>query len=229
VLFLGNEGRMKKLMKSAASLLLALLLAAGLFLFALLLLDDTDDSEAVVVAEDITEGATMPSLGGDIVLSEIEALGSEQQQTLPGAAVPYAASLEESVALTAQQNIGSWSMINSALSLIGLIEALALIGSFFYQKKEEPLIPHTRNFRLRVLLVFLTLVFFVSTLVVSDFAGSVVVFDKVSLLVVALFSIQQAIMLSMRKTKTVAQTESDEESGKQFRAMRRYESGKTDS
>ncbi|MDR1185616.1 MAG: hypothetical protein LBK67_12590 [Coriobacteriales bacterium] len=221
---------MNKLVKNAASLLFVLLLAMGLSFCVLLLFDGAEGLKRVVVAEEIAVAEKVVMIEEASISAEDAVLlqaGSseqnqqEQQQTLPGRAVPRAASLEEGVASPTWRDTGTWSLANVTLTIIGLVEALCLMGSFLYRTRGESLSLSARDFRLRLLVLTLTLAFLVGTTVTSDFVGSVVIFDKMSLPVIALFSIQQAILLGMRKIEAAAPAE--EETGKQFRATKRYE------
>jgi hypothetical protein len=144
----------------------------------------------------------------------------QQQRSLPSEMVPHASFLSEGDASSLSRSGGSWSFGNSALSLIGLLEALITIGIFSYRNRHGNSCLFTSTFMLRMLVLLLALISLIATSITSDFAKSAIAFDKMSLPIIILFLMQQVILLAMRTRKAAIPVSKDGE--KHFRAKRRY-------
>jgi hypothetical protein len=144
----------------------------------------------------------------------------QQQRALPSEMVPHASFLSEGDSSSLQRFEGTWSFSNSALSLIGLLEALIAIGIFSYRNRQGNLNLFTSTFMLRMFVLLLALISLIATSITSDFAKSAIVFDRMSLLIAILFLVQQVILFGARGRKAIAPA--NETTEKHFRAKRRY-------
>jgi hypothetical protein len=215
---------MIRLLKNAASALIVLLLLTGLspFVWAI--------SASALEIDDTTAKSTTSQAAG-IGLSEAAALetdnsgrmASKADLTIMRASYYTAYPLEDKeVPLAAQQPGESWSLGNSLLSAVGLVETLIAIGYFLYRNRQESLNLLGSDFMLKVLSLFFVVIAIIGTSITSDFARAVVIFDEMSLLIALLFGIQQALLFGVKKTKTLDPI--DEKRDKRFRAKRRFES-----
>jgi hypothetical protein len=202
---------MKGLSRYATSLFFALLLLASFCVFAMLLSSCVPNVKEVVSVT--AEGA---SVRQDSPLSQ-----GGQWRTLPDEAVPLAALPGDETVSTDWQSQGGWSLANSVLSLIGLTEALLVVVAFLFRNKYGSPNFLTPDFMLKSLALFMAFVFLAATSITSDFTGSAVLFDKMSLPIIVLFVVQQIILFGVRAKEPIVLE--DEEARKRFRARMRYE------
>jgi hypothetical protein len=137
-------------------------------------------------------------------------------------AVPLAASPDASTPVNVWQGRGSWSLANSALSLIGFIEALIVMSVFFMRSWKTPSHLFTQGFMLRIPVLVTALICLVVTSISSDFAQPLAVFDGMSIPIAILFVAQQLMLPSTRMSKPPVVEAKGQ--GRRFRAEKRYES-----
>jgi hypothetical protein len=233
---------MKRLLSYATSVFLVLLLLTGFCVLAAFLASGTEGSGEYDVVESITISVPQEITVTDEMLvadrtseptqqtlkTQLQTTTRrqdllsvpQQQQTLPGNMVPHASFLSEGDGSSFQRAEGSWSFGNSALSLIGLLEALVAIGVFSYRNRSESSNLFTGSFVLRMFVLLLALISLIATSITSDFDKSAIAFDKMTLPIIILFLMQQVLLLGMRGRKDVVST--DKDTVKHFRAKRRY-------
>jgi hypothetical protein len=150
--------------------------------------------------------------------------GEPWQYQMPGTTTPQGGFFQKDIPLIVWQPGETWSFSNCLFSFLGLGEALIVIGSFFLRNRRMPLNLLTSDFVIRGLVLFLAIALVASTSITSDFAKEAVVFDEMSLPVVLLFGIQQALLFGTQKmTPFKLRTERRKT---RFRAKKRYESNK---
>jgi hypothetical protein len=234
---------MKSLLRYATSVFLVLLLFAGFCVLAAFLSSCVEGSGEY----DVVKSLTISTPTETTVTDEVPIMGTaiesapqtlrvalqtstqqqnlsaqlQQQRSLPSEMVPHASFLSEGDASSPQRAGGSWSFGNSVLSFIGLLEALVSIGIFSCRNRQRSTNLFTGMFLLRMLVLLLALISLIATSITSDFAQSAIAFDRMSLLIIILFLMQQVILLGMRGCKTAAPTSRDDQA--RFRAKRRYE------
>jgi hypothetical protein len=201
---------MKGLSRYVTSLFFALLLLASFCVFAMLLSSCAPNVKEVVSVT--TEGP--------LVRREPSVPQEGQQRVLPDEAVPLVAFSDDEAVSTERQRNGGWSLGNSAFSLIGLTEALVVVVTFLFRSKHGSPNLLTPDFMLRLLALFIAFIFLIATSVTSDFDGSAVIFDRMSLPIIVLFVVQQIILLGARGKEPVILE--DVEARKRFRARMRY-------
>jgi LPXTG-motif cell wall-anchored protein len=142
---------------------------------------------------------------------------SEKQLNIVGEETPQTGSLKEALG-----HERSWSLANSAISLIGLGEALlALVGFFYRNRKTVPRL-YVKDFVLGMLALAIASIFFTITMAGSDFTARMVILDNTSASVIVLFLIQQAVLFCAKKPKAPEPEEGTAD--KHFRAKKRYDS-----
>jgi hypothetical protein len=233
---------MKKPLRYATSVFLVLLLFAGFCVLAacfssrseglseydmvksstISVSEKTTASDEALVADRATEPAQRTLRVQLQTFAQQQDLSTQlqQQRSLPSDMVPRASFLSEGDGSSSQRVEGTWSFGNSALSLIGLMEALVAIGIFSYRNRSGASSLCTGTFMLRMFVLLLALVSLIATSITSDFTKSAITFDKMSLLIVTLFLAQQVILFGARGHKTIISTNKNTE--KHFRAKRRY-------
>jgi hypothetical protein len=232
---------MKGLLKYGVPLILALVLAAGFCIFAMSLFVHaespsngialpavkdafTEGSEPVVAAAPGLEQQGIPAhqqAGPQAQAPGFHVQQRELQHTLAGETVPLVPVPEEGVALVSWQGKASWSLGNSILSLIGLTEGLLAIVCFFTRSTRPRPNLLTRDFMQRLLALLMAFVFLIATSIASDFTGSLILFDRMSLPIIMLFALQQAVLLDLLQQKTPPSTGRGMRN--RFRAQQRYE------
>jgi hypothetical protein len=120
---------------------------------------------------------------------------------------------------------GTWSFVNGALSLVGFMEALLALMGFFNRNKVGYPNFFNRSFALRVLAQIIAFTVLVATCISADFSGAAVAFDKMSVLVIVLFVLQQGALYLARgkKGKRRPAAGADGERTEHFRAKKRFE------
>jgi hypothetical protein len=157
---------------------------------------------------------------------EVDTLNKEEQKadlSITRASYYESRSLEDpEIPLVSRQSGESWSLSNSLLSVVGLMETLIAIGFFLYRNRQKSLNLLSLDFMLKVFALFFVVIIIVGTSITSDFTRALVVFDEMSLLIIMIFGIQQVLLFGIRKEK--APDPIDKKRDKHFRAKRRYES-----
>jgi hypothetical protein len=150
---------------------------------------------------------------------------SERHLTsIPNVLVPLAGA-EEKVASFEQIN-HSWSLFDIALCFASLVEALIFIAAFFYCNRQSRPFLLCLDFIARTLALCAALISLIAASIVSDLSGSMVLFDEMSFTIIILFLIQQAVLLTTKKPRTVVVT--NRSARKRFRARMRYEGHASD-
>jgi hypothetical protein len=164
--------------------------------------------------------ATLFVAEGSLAQQALQTPYAGQQLSLPDQATPRAAFPDGGSATADWRGGGVWSFCNSLLGIIGLTEGLFVVVRFFFRCRSAAPNLFTQGFMLRLLALFIAFVFLIATSITSDFAGSVIVFDKMSLPLIVLFIAQQIVLFGIRaKDPDVLM---DAEERKRFRARMRY-------
>jgi hypothetical protein len=203
---------MKRLLKLTAIALVGLFLAAGLFLFVV-------DSSAYANEND----GLVPETLSSVLASEHEAARTIEDTSsvrLSDTKTPRASFLQDDGVLAIWRSGDSWSLSNSFLSLIGLVETFMAIGIFFRRSRQGPPNLWCSHFLLITLSLLLVAVAIAATIITSDFTKGPVVFDRMSLSIVILFGTQQAVLLVMEKAWL---GDTPKKKSGHFRAMKRFE------
>jgi hypothetical protein len=224
---------MKGLSANAASpciilvlgVLSSLLIVLSLFLF-------ERHTEAVSTHKVVVPvSAEATGVSGDIIADGRYAHGavfnSNQSGSLSRAAsfsetVPLADSPDGSVPVTVWQGRISWSLTNSALSLIGFMEALIVMSIFFVRSWKAPSHLFTKGLMLRIPVLITALICLVVTGITSDFTQPLVIFDGTSIPIAILFVAQQLMLPGTRMPKPPVAEAGGQK--RRFRAEKRYES-----
>jgi hypothetical protein len=141
--------------------------------------------------------------------------------SIPNALTPLANSTAEEKLSAWERVEGSWALADTILCLSGLIEALVFIGAFFYRNRQGRPALFCLDFMLRVFVLCVALIMLMVTSIVSDMSGAMVVFDEMSLTILILFLIQQAVLVSAERHRKAVML--SRAARQHFRARLRYE------
>jgi hypothetical protein len=224
---------MKGLSSNAASpyiiLVLGVLISLLMVLSPFLLERHTEAIAAHKVVVPVAE--EVAGVNGDAIadgrLAQGVVLSGNQSEPLSRAAssseaVPLTDSPDGSAPVAVRQGGGSWSLANSALSLIGFIEALVIMSIFFVRSRKSPTHLFTKGLMLRIPVLVTALICLVVTGITSDFVQPLIIFDETSLPIAILFVAQQLMLPGTRMPKPPVVEAKGQ--GRRFRAERRYES-----
>jgi hypothetical protein len=158
-------------------------------------------------------------------MQQVSRILAEQRQNLPDKMVPYASFLEDSTSLPSRYVWGSWSLGNTLISLICILEALIAIGLFSLRNKVGTAGLLTGSFMLKALALSVALIALIATSITSDFTKAAIAFDRMSVPITLLFISQQVILFAARERRSILPTRETapaEGTEKHFRAKRRY-------
>jgi hypothetical protein len=206
---------MKRLLKSAASAFIALLLIAGLSPLAWAAPAFAADSHEPV------SGQQANTVANYCIINPTGGSAKGATTELSETKTPQASFLSEDMTLAVWRSGDSWSLGNGLLSLLCFMEALIVMGNFFYRNRRGSLNLLCSDFMVGALALLVAVFALVGTSITSDFAKGAVIFDRMSPPVIMLFGIQQMLLFG---TKKLVLFGSDvEKEGGRFRAKKRYE------
>jgi hypothetical protein len=206
---------MKRLLKSAASTLIILLLIAALFPFSWALPAFAEGLHEPTPEQQINTVASY------YVIHQAEEIAQGSTMELPDPETPQAGFLPDDMTLAVWQAGDSWSLGNSLLSLVCFMEALIVMGNFFYRNRQGSFDLLCSDFMVGALALLVATFALVGTSITSDFAKPVVLFDKMSMSVIILFGAQQVLLFGTKKLALFGSAA--EKDTKRFRAKKRYE------
>jgi hypothetical protein len=223
---------MKWLAKNVASPIFIVLLVVGLSFSVAMLPIYAEEAYEVplygvsalgdAAADTTAESAESLTVEGDESWAQRQ---QAQQHSIPSEAVPQKSLSETASFLDVEKSGGSggsWSVLNVALSLIGLGEAIFAIGCFFYRDRRKAPSLSNQDFMLRMLILAMAFALLIGTSISFDVTKPAVALDQMSFSIIVLFSMQQAVLFSLQRKDTVVLQQRKVPKG--FRAKQRYES-----